>query len=269
MSEITTRLDGRGETRVHPTAVVDPDAELGVGVEVGPYAIVGPGVSVGDGTQIGPHVLVERNTRLGEDCRIAKGAVLGTDPQDLKFKGEDTFLQVGDRTNVREYATLNRGTEASGRTVVGTDCLLMAYTHVAHDCEIGNHVIVSNATQMAGHVIIEDWAIVSGLVAIHQFVRIGAHSFIGGASRIPQNVPPYCRVVGNPPKIYGLNTVGLDRRGFAEDVRGSLKKTYRLLFQSGLNITQGIQRAEEEVDQIPEVRHLLSFIKNSERGITV
>src|SRR5690606_18235653 len=139
-----------------------------------------------------PHVLVERNTTIGEDCRICKGAVLGTDPQDLKFQGEESVLFVGDRTTVREYATLNRGTAASGRTVVGTDCLLMAYTHVAHDCEIGNHVIISNASQMAGHVTIEDWAIVSGLVAIHQFVRIGAHSFIGGASRIPQNVPPYC-----------------------------------------------------------------------------
>ena len=269
MSDTTTGLSGRGETRVHATAVVDSDAELGAGVEVGPYAVIGPNVTVGDGTQIGPHVFIERNTRLGEDCRVAKGAVLGTDPQDLKFSGEATFLVVGDRTTVREYATLNRGTRASGQTVVGTDCLLMAYTHVAHDSEIGSHVIISNATQMAGHVIIEDWAIVSGLVAIHQFVRIGAHSFIGGASRIAQNVTPYCSVVGNPPKLYGLNKVGLERRGFAEDVRAALKKTYRILFQSGLNVSQGIQRAEEEVDQIPEVRHLLAFIKNSERGITL
>jgi UDP-N-acetylglucosamine acyltransferase len=269
MSETTTRLAGRGETRVHPTAVIDPDAELGVGVDVGPYAIIGPAVHVGDGTQIGPHVLLERNTRLGEDCRVAKGAVLGTDPQDLKYAGEETLLLVGDRTTVREFATLNRGTAASGRTVVGTDCLLMAYTHVAHDCEIGNHVIISNATQMAGHVVIEDWAILSGLVAIHQFVRIGAHSFVGGASRIPQNVPPYCSVVGNPPKLYGLNKVGLERRGFADEVRVGLKKAYRILFQSGLNVSQGIQRAEAEVEPIPEVLHLLAFIKNSERGITV
>jgi UDP-N-acetylglucosamine acyltransferase len=269
MSKTTAGLTGRGETRVHTTAVVDPDAELGMGVDVGPYAIVGPGVLVGDGTQIGPHVLIERNTRLGEDCRIANGAVLGTDPQDLKFAGEETFLLVGDRTTVREYATLNRGTKASGRTVVGTDCLLMAYTHVAHDCEIGSHVIISNATQMAGHVIIEDWAILSGLVAVHQFVRIGAHSFVGGASRIPQNVPPYCSVVGNPPKLYGLNKVGLERRGFAEDVRAALKKAYRILFQSGINISQGLARAEAEVEPIPEVLHLLAFIKNSERGITV
>jgi UDP-N-acetylglucosamine acyltransferase len=212
---------------------------------------------------------VERNTHLGRNCRISKGAVLGSDPQDLKFKGEETHLVVGDRTMIREFATLNRGTEAAGRTVVGSDCLLMAYTHVAHDCEIGSHVIISNATQMAGHVVIEDWAILSGVVTIHQFVRIGAHSFVGGSSRIPQNVPPYCRVSGNPPQLYGLNAVGLDRRGFAEDVRAALKKTYRILFQSGLNVSQGILRAETEVEQIPEVRHLLEFIKNSERGITV
>lgn len=269
MSDTVARVDESAEARVHATAIVDRNAELGAGVVVGPYAIIGPGVTVGDGTHIGPHVLVERNTHVGRDCRISQGAVLGTDPQDLKFKGEDTVLLVGDRTAIREYATLNRGTDASGKTVVGTDCLLMAYTHVAHDCEIGNHVIVSNASQMAGHVVIEDWAIVSGLVAIHQFVCIGAHSFIGGASRIAQNVPPYCRVVGNPPKLYGLNTVGLDRRGFADDVRGSLKKTYRILFQSGLNVSQGIVRAEEEVEAIPEVLHLLAFIRNSERGITL
>jgi UDP-N-acetylglucosamine acyltransferase len=269
LSDIAAQAEDRLETQVHATAIVHSDAELGAGVEVGPYSVIGPGVTIGDGSQIGPHVLLERNTQLGRNCRIYKGAVLGTDPQDLKYKGEDSHLVVGDRTAVREFATLNRGTAANGRTVVGSDCLLMAYTHVAHDCEIGSHVIISNATQMAGHVVIEDWAILSGVVTIHQFVRIGAHSFVGGSSRIPQNVPPYCRVVGNPPKLYGLNTVGLDRRGFAEDVRGALKKTYRILFQSGLNVSQGIERAESEVEQIPEVRHLLEFIKGSERGITV
>jgi UDP-N-acetylglucosamine acyltransferase len=273
MSETAARADVRtdesSEARVHSTALVDGSAELGAGVVVGPYAIVGPGVVVGAGTEIGPHVLVERDTLIGESCRIAKGAVLGTDPQDLKYQGEDSHLVVGDRTVIREYATLNRGTAAAGRTTVGSDCLLMAYTHVAHDCEIGNHVIISNASQMAGHVVIEDWAILSGLVAVHQFVRVGAHSFVGGCSRIPQDVPPYCRVSGNPPKLYGLNTVGLDRRGFAEDVRAALKRTYRILFQSGLNISQGISRAEEEVAPIPEVLQLLTFIKSSERGITV
>lgn len=270
MSDTSIGADERTEARVHSTAIVDPDAELGAGVSVGPYSIIGPGVTIGAGSQIGPHVLVERDTTLGEDCRVAKGAVLGTEPQDMKFKGEVTHLEVGDRTVIREYASLNRGTAASGRTVVGSDCLLMAYTHVAHDCELGNHVIVSNAAQMAGHVLIEDWAIISGLVAIHQFVRIGAHAFVGGGSRIPKDVPPYCRAVGNPdPRLFGLNTVGLDRRGFSPDVRKALKKTYRVLFQSGLNISQGVARAEVEVEQIPEVRYFLRFVKDSERGITV
>ena len=269
MSDIAARTTESREARVHASAVVDPAAELGAGVVVAPYAIVGPGVVVGAGTEIGPHVLVERDTLIGEGCRIAQGAVLGTDPQDLKFKGEDTTLVVGDRTVIREYATLNRGTAATGRTAVGSDCVLMAYTHVAHDCEIGNHVIISNATQMAGHVLIEDWATVSGLVAVHQFVRIGSHSFVGGGSRIAQDVAPYCRVVGNPPKIYGLNTVGFDRRGFAEDVRKALKKTYRILFQSGLNISQGVTRVEQEVEPIPEVLQLLTFVKSSKRGVTV
>jgi UDP-N-acetylglucosamine acyltransferase len=255
--------------RVHHTAVVDPRAELGRDVVIGPFAIVGEGVVVGDGTTVGPHALIERDTHLGRDCRIFAGAVLGTDPQDLKYAGERTTLEVGDRTVVREYATVNRGTAASGRTVIGSNCLLMAYTHVAHDCEIGNHVVLSNAVNMAGHVVIEDWVVVGGLTGIHQFVRIGAHAFVGGASRITQDVAPYVRASGNPPRLYGLNSVGLDRRGFSPEVRGSLKAAYRILFQSGLNVSQGLARAEGEVEQLPEVRHLLAFIRSSERGITL
>ena len=255
---------------IHETAIVDPSAELDHAVEIGPYAIVGRGVRVGANTRIGPRALVERDTTIGRNCRIANGAVLGTDPQDLKYEGDRTFLHVGDRTVIREFATLNRGTAASGRTVVGSDCMLMAYSHIAHDCELGNHVVVANATNMAGHVFIEDWAIVSGMVAIHQFVRIGAHAFVGGASRITQDVPPYCRASGNPtPKLYGLNTVGLERRGISAEVRQALKKTYRLLFQSGLNISQAVDRVEADAElSQPEVGYLLDFIRNSERGIT-
>lgn len=267
MNEAT--VGTRGETVIHATALVDADAELGQGVVVGPWAIVGPRTRVGDGTEIGPRVLIERDTVVGEDCRLANGAVLGTDPQDLKFQGERTVLQVGDRTMIREFATLNRGTSATGRTVVGSDCLLMAYTHVAHDCELGNHVILSNAVNMAGHVVIEDWVIVGGITPIHQFVRIGAHAFVGGGSRIAQDVPPYCRVAGNPPALYGLNSVGLERRGFSPEVRKALKQTYRILFQSKLNVSQAVARAEAEVPAIPEVRQLLQFIKASERGITL
>lgn len=256
------------ETVVHPTAIVDDDAELGAGVTVGPYAIVGPGVRVGAGTAIGPHVLIERDTILGQDCRIMNGAVLGTDPQDLKYAGEHTLLEVGDRTVIREFATLNRGTTAAGKTVVGSDCLLMAYTHVAHDCELGNHVILSNAVNMAGHVVIEDWVIVGGVTPIHQFVRVGAHAFVGGGSRISQDVPPYCKAAGNPPKLYGLNSLGLERRGFSSEVRAALKQAYRAVFMSGLTVSKGLAKAEEEAPAIPEVKHFLGFIGGSERGIT-
>jgi UDP-N-acetylglucosamine acyltransferase len=269
MSEVKVDSRELTEARVHATALVDAGAELAPEVVVGPFSILGPGVTVGAGTTIGPHVLIERDTTVGRNCRISYGAVLGTDPQDLKYKGEETVLEVGDRTVIREYATLNRGTAASGCTVVGSDCLLMAYTHVAHDCEIGNHVVLSNAVNMAGHVIIEDWAVVGGLSPIHQFVRIGAHAFIGGASRVAQDVPPYVRMAGSPPKLYGLNSVGINRRGFSEEVCRALKSAYQILFQSGLNVTQGLERAEDEVEQLPEVRHLLTFIRSSERGITV
>lgn len=256
------------ETRIHDTALVDPLAEVGAGVTIGPWSIIGPGVVVGDGTEIGPHVLIERDTILGADCRLSQGAVLGTDPQDLKYSGEESVLVVGDRTVIREYATLNRGTAASGKTVVGDDCLLMAYSHVAHDSVIGNSVVIANAVNMAGHVVIEDWATIGGLTAIHQFVRIGAHAFVGGASRTSQDVPPYTRGAGSPMKLYGLNSVGLERRGFSQEVRKALKHAYRLVFQSNLNVSQGLERAQIEVEAFPEVRHFLTFIRNSKRGVT-
>lgn len=257
------------ETRVHPQAIVDPDAELGTGVTVGPWTLIGPGVRVGDGTTIGPAVLIERNTEVGSECILHKGAVLGTPPQDLKFRGEDTRLVVGDRTVVREYATLNRGTSASGLTSVGSDCLLMAYTHVAHDCRVGNHVILSNAVNMAGHVEIEDRVTIGGVTAIHQFVRVGTHAFIGGAARINQDVPPYCRAAGNPAKLYGLNSVGLERRGISADARAALKKAYKTVFRSELVISRGVERAREEAAAVPEVTRFLDFIQGSTRGITV
>lgn len=263
-----TELETRGATTVHPTAIVDRSAELGEGVTIGPWALIGPRVRIGDGTEVGPRVLIEKDTTVGEDCRLANGAVLGTDPQDLKYKGGHSTLEVGDRTVVREFATLNRGTEASGRTVVGTDCLLMAYTHVAHDCEIGNHVVLANSVNMAGHVLIEDWVIVGGLTPIHQFVRIGAHAFVGGGSRVPQDVPPYCRAAGNPLRLYGLNSVGLERRGLSDDVRRALKQAYRMLFQGTENLSTALDRAEREVTGIPEVKHLVQFVRSSERGVT-
>ncbi|MFL5541083.1 MAG: acyl-ACP--UDP-N-acetylglucosamine O-acyltransferase [Longimicrobiaceae bacterium] len=254
---------------VHPTALIDPSAELAPGVVVGPYSIVGPGVRVGARTRIGSHVLIERDTTVGEECTIHQGAVLGTDPQDLKYMGEPTVLVVGDRTVIREYATLNRGTIASGVTRVGSDCMLMAYTHVAHDCHLGNHVILSNAVNMAGHVSIGDWAIIGGLTPIHQFVRIGAHAFVGGATRVAKDVPPYVKAAGSPMELYGLNSVGLQRRGFPEEVRRELKRAYRLFFASNHNVAQALARAREELRALPEVEVFLSFFENSERGVQV
>ena len=254
---------------VHDTAIVDPTAELDEGVEVGPYAVVGPRVWIGANTVLGPRVFIERDTRVGRDCRIANGAVLGTDPQDLKYDGEDTVLEVGDRTTIREFATLNRGTKASGRTTVGSDCYIMAYCHIAHDCALGNHIVIANATNMAGHVTIEDWAVVSGLVAIHQFVRIGAHAFIGGGSRVPQDVPPYCSAVGNPsPKLYGLNNVALERRGFSRDVRKRLRKAYRAVFQTNLPRSRAIEAVAADPSLAdPEVAYFIDFIRKSRRGV--
>ena len=252
---------------IHPTAQVDAGAELDDGVVVGPWSLVGPGVRIGKGTVLGPGVLIERDTTVGRECRIHKGAVLGTDPQDLKYEGEKSELVVGDRTVVREYATLNRGTSASGVTRVGSDCLLMAYTHVAHDCRVGDHVVLSNAVNMAGHVEIDDWAIVGGLTPIHQFVRVGTHAFVGGQSRISQDVVPYCRVAGIPAKLYGLNSVGLERRGFSAETRAALKRTYRILFQSRENLSQAVERARNEVEPLPEVKRFLDFVQSSERGV--
>ena len=254
-------------TGIHATAVIDPDAALADDVQVGPYAVIGPRVQVGAGTVIGPHVLIERDTQVGRDCRIHKGAVLGTDPQDLKFGGERTELVVGDETVIREYATLNRGTSASGTTRVGSNCLLMAYTHIAHDCVLGDRVILSNAVNMGGHVEIGDWAIVGGLTAVHQFVRIGPHAFVGGAARVQKDVPPYVRAASNPLAVYGLNSVGLQRRGFSEQARSELKKAYRLFYGSSLNVSQALERARAELEPLPEVEAFLTFIEESERGI--
>lgn len=259
----------RAGVEIHATAIVDEKAELGEGVTIGPYAIIGPDVTIGAGTQIGPHVLIEQDTTIGADCIIHKGAVLGTDPQDLKYEGEPTRLIVGDRTVIREYATLNRGTSALGYTEVGNDCLLMAYTHVAHDCRVGDNVILSNSVNMGGHVEIGDWAIVGGITPIHQFVRIGQHAFVGGGSRVSKDIPPYVKAAGSPIQLYGLNSVGLQRRGFSEDVRRELKRAYRLFFGSSYNTSQALARAREELRALPEIETFLMFFEASKRGVSI
>lgn len=267
----TPTMADRGQTppRIHPSAIIDPGAQLGDGVEVGPYAIIGPNVQIGDGTVVGPHVYIEKDSRIGRDCDIAKGAVLGTDPQDVKYEGEETLLIVGDGTTIREFATLHRGTRASGSTIVGSGCFLMAYSHVPHDSRIGNHVTIANAVQMGGHVVIEDWATIGGLCAIHQHVRIGTHAIIGGASRVPKDIPPYTLAAGNPCALYGLNTVGLERRGFTKEARLSLKQAYRTLFKSKMNLSQAIAEIRAQGELTDEVERLVAFIEASERGVTV
>jgi UDP-N-acetylglucosamine acyltransferase len=253
--------------RVHPSALVDPSAELGHDVEVGPWAIVGPKCVVGNGSTIAARATLERNVRLGERVQIGIGAILGGDPQDLKYRGEETWVDVGDDSAVREYATINRGTAHSITTRVGKHCFLMSYVHLAHDCDIGDHVIISNGTQLAGHVHVEDRATISGLCAVHQFARIGRHSFIGGCSRVAQDVPPFVRAVGNPIKLFGLNSIGLQRNGFDATSLAELKRAYRLCFRSDLNLSQGVERARAEVADLPDVRHFLAFIEASQRGV--
>ncbi|MCX5760265.1 MAG: acyl-ACP--UDP-N-acetylglucosamine O-acyltransferase [Gemmatimonadetes bacterium] len=255
--------------RIHPTAIVDDGAVLGADVQVGPGAIIGPRCTVGDGCVIAAHAVLEENVRLGQEVKIGIGTVLGSLPQDLKFKGEETWVEVGDRTTIREYSTINRATAQSYRTTVGKDCFLMSYVHVAHDCHIGDGVIISNATQLAGHVTIEERAIISGVLAVHQFARIGRFSFIGGMSRVNKDVPPYVKAVGNPIKLYGLNSIGLQRNGFSPEVIMELKKAYRLFFRSELNITQALEQARRDLAMSPEVQSFVDFVEASQRGIVI
>lgn len=256
-----------GGTRVHATAIIDATAQIGRDVDIGPWAIIGPNCEVGDGARIGARATLERNVRLGQRVSVGIGAILGGDPQDLKFRGEETWVEIGDDTTIREYATVNRGTAHSVTTRVGKHCFLMSYVHLAHDCHLGDHIIISNGTQLAGHVQVEDRAIISGLCAVHQFARIGRHSFIGGCSRVSQDVPPYVRAVGNPIKLFGLNSVGLQRSGFEEPVVRELKKAYRFCFRSDLNLSQGVDKARAELELLPEVQHFLEFIEASQRGV--
>lgn len=255
--------------RIHPSAIISPDAEVASDVEVGAYAIVGENCVVPSGCLIAPRATLERNVTLGQNVQVGIGTILGGPPQDLKFAGEETSVEIGEGTIIREYTTINRGTSQSFKTTVGRNCLLMSYVHLAHDCHIGDNVILSNVVQLAGHVIVEDRAIVSGLSAAHQFVRIGRHSFIGGCSRVSKDIPPFLKAVGNPVKLYGLNTVGLQRSGMDEATIRELKRAYRLLFRSDLNVTQALEQVQSEVEALPEVRELIRFVEASERGVVI
>lgn len=252
---------------VHSTTIVDPKAELAEDVSIGPYSIVNGDVKIDGGTQIGPHVLIDSGTVIGKNCKIHKGAILGTPPQDLKFGGEKTYLRIGDNTIIREYATLNRGTEWRGETVIGKNCFIMIYAHVAHDCLIGDHVILANSVNLAGHIEIGDYVIIGGIVPVHQFVKIGSHSIIGGGFRVQKDVCPFMMVAGYPLKTVGLNLVGLKRRGFPEKSIDILRQVYKIVFRSKLNTSQAVEKIRNEIELIPEVKEILNFIQNSDRGI--
>jgi UDP-N-acetylglucosamine acyltransferase len=229
---------------IHPTAIISPEATLADGVDVGPYSIIGPDVHIGKNTLVGPHVVIETQTDIGENNRIAQFASIGGAPQDLKYRGEPTRVVIGNHNN-----------------------LLMAYCHVAHNCKLGDHVVMANAANLAGHVHVEDHAIIGGLTGIHQFTRIGAHCIIGGASAVTKDIPPFVMASGNFAKLFGLNTIGLKRRGFTDETIAALKEAYRIVFRSSRLLADAIQNVEHQVEDLPEVRQFLDFIRKSERGI--
>lgn len=252
---------------IQSTAQVAPGARIACDVEIGHYSIIGPQVKIDSGTRIGEHCLITGDTTIGKNCQIFTGAVIGSIPQDLKYKGEKTEVSIGDNNIIREYVTINLGTRASGKTVIGNNNLIMAYAHIAHDCVIGNDVIIANVGTLAGHIVIEDRAILGGLAAVHQFVRIGHLSIVGGCSKVIQDIPPYSMCDGHPAKVLGLNRVGLERYGISKEVKANLKHAFTILFNSGLSIPHALKKVEQEVPPIKEVIYLLDFIKNSQRGV--
>lgn len=252
---------------IHPTAVVHPKAKIGEGVKIGPYAVVGEHVTLGDRTEIGPHAVIEPFTTIGRQCRIFPGAVVGAAPQDLKFAGEESYLVLGDRNVVRECCTLNRATGLGETTRIGNDNLLMAYVHVAHNCVIGDHTVLANGVTLAGHVLVEDYARIGGLCGLHQFIRVGKMAMIGGMSRLTQDVPPFMLAEGHPAKVYGTNVVLLQRCEVPAAVRTHLKRAYKYLYRSDLNISQALDRIAE-LEPSAELTHLAEFVAQNTRGLT-
>ena len=254
---------------IHPTAIIDADAEIGPDVSIGPYAIVRGNVTIGAGTEIGPYTIIDEYVQVGPDCRIFQYASIGAAPQDLKYHGEKTYLKIGRGTIIREFATINRGTAfGGGYTEVGEENYLMAYTHIAHDCKTGKQVILANNATLAGHIELGDNVTVGGLVAIHQFVKIGDHAYIGGKSAVVKDIPPYVIAAGDRATLHGLNNVGLKRKAFSKSTLMSLKKAYRIVFRIGLTVKQASERVRAEVEQVPEVVNFIKFIERSSRGVT-
>jgi len=254
--------------KIHPTAVISPEATLADGVEIGPYSVIGPDVHIGKNTRIASHVVIERHVDIGENNRISQFASIGGDPQDLKYRGEITRVIIGNNNIIREYATINRATvEDIGTTIVGDNNMIMTYCHVAHNCKLANNIVMSNAVNLAGHIHVDDYAIIGGMTGVHQFTRIGAHCIIGGASAVNKDIPPYVTASGNFTKLYGLNQIGLRRRGFSEETIEALKKAYQIVFRSSLLLAVALKRIEEELPDIPEIRTFVDFIRKSERGV--
>lgn len=252
---------------IHPTAIVSANAKLGNNIEIGPFAIIQDDVEIGDDCKIGPNAGIYDGARIGNRVKIFQGASVSNLPQDLKYANEKTFLYIGDDTVVREFATLHKGTTATEKTTIGKNCLLMAYSHIAHDCHVGDKVIISNGVQVAGHVHIEDNVIIGGLSAIHQFGKIGQHAMVGGGSMANADVPPYCMTSGYPARFMGLNNVGLKRRGFSNENISDLKEAYKIFYLSGLNHTAALEKLNEKFSTNPLVKNIIDFISTSERGI--
>jgi UDP-N-acetylglucosamine acyltransferase len=253
---------------IHPTAIIEEGARLGVDVAIGPGAIIGAHVTIGDRTRVDSHALVTGWTRVGQDSHVHHGAVLGSAPQDLKYSGEESYLEVGDHVVVREFVTANLASDAGATTRIGSHSMLMACAHVAHNCVLGEHVIVANAVLFAGYVTVEDWAIVGGGTMVHQFTRIGRHAMLGGGSRVTQDIAPFIKAGGSPPRLAGLNRVGLERRGFSAPTCDALAGAYRLLFRRGLTVAQATAEMRAAFPGVPEVEHLARFAETSARGLT-
>jgi len=254
--------------QIYPTAIISKKARLADDISVGPYSIIGDSVVIGQGCKIGAYCLIEGNTSIGKSCEIFTGAVLGSRPQDLKYKGEKSFLEIGDNNIIREYCTFNPGTAEGSKTVIGDNNLFMAYAHVAHDCIVGNWCVIANNGTLAGHVNLEDRAVVGGLVAIHQFVNVGRLSIIGGCSKVVQDIPPYSTCDGHPARVYGLNLIGLKRNDIGSQAIEHLKHAFKILFSSGLSMKHALEKVEKDIPQIPEVDYLVNFLKNSRRGVS-
>lgn len=246
---------------------IHPGARIGKNVDISPFVTVFEDVEIGDGCWIGPNVTIMNGARIGKSCKIYPGAVISGEPQDLKYLGETTLAVIGDHTIIRECVTVNKGTTASNKTVVGSNCLLMAYAHVAHDCVIGNNCVIANNAALAGHIIIEDYAVLGGVSAVHQFVKIGQHAFVSGGSLVRKDVPPFVKAAKEPLSYVGINSIGLRRRGYNEDTINRIEDIYRIIFVKNHNITKALSLVDEEFGTSPEKNIILDFIRSSERGI--